>query len=377
MRLWALGLVLLLSVSVSWAETNQPSEQELKALITEMEKIQAWLDKVNRERSQLQQELGKTEKEIGTNLQRIEQLEQELGRLKKLIAELTQQQASLRQQLDQQKQSIEQLLIAAYKQGRQGQLKLILNQSNPVELHRMLSYAGYLSSDQQQQLHQYQTNLIALNHTQQQLLGQQQQLNQSNQALAQTNQQLRQKQNDRQQILARLDQQVKSGAEQLGVMKAERASLEALLARMQETLEQLVPTELDTPFASLKGNLNWPVTGKVVHRYGDRIGKGPLRWEGILVDGKTGTEVDAVHHGRVVFADWLKGFGLLVILDHGDGYMSLYGRNEVLLRSVGEWVNAGDALARTGDGGLDEQGLYFEVRYQGRPQNPLRWLARR
>lgn len=368
--------VFISAASWAWSENNEPSEQQLQNLIQQMNDIQAWLDRINREKSELQQALGQTERQISENLKRIDQLEQEISGLKKQIAELTQRQRRLRQQMDQQKQQIEQILIASYRQGQQNQLKLILNQTDPVLVRRMLNYAGYLSEDQQTILGQYQQDLAELSETQQKLTERQQQLQTSSQSLASRNQQLRQLQNDRQQVLAKLSAEQQSGGEQLEALKAERSSLEALLARMQNSIDQLA-TELDTPFARLKGRLNWPIAGKVVHRYGEQLGRGPLRWEGILLQNKAGTDVNAVHHGRVVFADWLKGFGLLVILDHGDGYMSLYGRNEVLLRSVGEWVNAGDALARTGDGGAGEEGLYFEIRHQGKPQNPAVWLAKR
>ena len=146
---------------------------------------------------------------------------------------------------------------------------------------------------------------------------------------------------------------------------------------MAEAIVNLVPSDISRPFSSVKGTLNWPVSGKVLQNYGGQIGRGPMKSQGLVIDVPADTVVKSVYHGRVVFADWLNGYGLMVIVDHGEGYMSLYARNEVLMRSVGEWVNRGDTIARSGDTGLRETGLYFEIRRQGQPQNPRLWLARK
>ncbi|AJQ94031.1 murein hydrolase activator EnvC family protein [Gynuella sunshinyii] len=362
--------------SFALAEDRQATEEDLKVLKQEMDKLNQWLQQVSKQKDGLQEKLKSTEISISDNLAEIERLQQELEQLKKQIAELQSNQTQLRQALEKKRQNIEQLVVASYQQGRQSQLKMLLSQQNPNDLRRMLNYATWLSESQQHLLTQYQSDLTELQHTEQALDDKSEQLRKSNQRLVEDNQRLKQQQNERTQLLAKLNQQIASGSQRLVTMKEDRARLEELLKRMNESLQSLVPIEMDVPFANVQGQLGWPAQGKVTHRFGERLGAGPLTWDGILIAAKEGAGVTAVHHGRVVFADWLKGFGLLIILDHGDGFMSLYGRNEVLLRSVGEWVNKGDLLARAGDSGLEEPGVYFEIRYQGKPRNPAKWLAK-
>jgi septal ring factor EnvC (AmiA/AmiB activator) len=138
------------------------------------------------------------------------------------------------------------------------------------------------------------------------------------------------------------------------------------------------PVDTEEPFAGLKGKLAWPVQGRLAGDYGQPRGTGPVKWNGVLLEAAAGVPVRAVYHGRVAFADWLQGLGLLVIVDHGAGYMSLYGHNEALLKESGDWVEPGEPIAQVGDtGGQTRPGLYFEIRYNGEPVNPHPWIARR
>ena len=138
------------------------------------------------------------------------------------------------------------------------------------------------------------------------------------------------------------------------------------------------PVDADEPFSRLKGKLAWPVQGRVAGDFGQPRGAGPVKWNGVLLEAPAGTPVRAVYHGRVAFADWLQGLGLLVIVDHGGGYMSLYGHNEALLKESGDWVEPGESIAQVGDtGGQARPGLYFEIRLNGEPVNPNPWIAKR
>ena len=154
----------------------------------------------------------------------------------------------------------------------------------------------------------------------------------------------------------------------------DQRNLEDLLNRIAEGVVNL-PTQGDTiAFSSRKGSLLMPVSGTIKSRYGSRRGDGKLKWDGVVISAATGDPVHAVHYGRVVFSDWLRGFGLLMIISHGEGYMSLYGHNQVLYRETGDWVTAGEVIAAVGDtGGQLEAGLYFEIRNGGKPTNPQQW----
>ena len=150
--------------------------------------------------------------------------------------------------------------------------------------------------------------------------------------------------------------------------------MESLLQAIEEAVVNLQVPENYQAFKSAKGKMPWPVSGKPSNRFGKSRNEGKMRWQGITIPAKEGTTVKAIHHGRVVYSDWLRGSGLLLIIDHGDGYMSLYAHNQSLLREVGEWVSAGTPISTVGDsGGLDRAALYFEIRHQGKPTNPASW----
>ena len=150
------------------------------------------------------------------------------------------------------------------------------------------------------------------------------------------------------------------------------------LLLMDEPLANLDAPRSAQPFAGMQGKLLLPVEGRISHRFGNQRNQGTLRWHGIFIDAAEGESVYAVHYGRVVFSDWLRGFGLLMIVSHGEGYMSLYGHNQALFRETGDWVSAGEVIAAVGDsGGQDKTGLYFEIRIDGKPNNPQNWCVTR
>ncbi|MEX1056296.1 MAG: peptidoglycan DD-metalloendopeptidase family protein, partial [Natronospirillum sp.] len=199
-----------------------------------------------------------------------------------------------------------------------------------------------------------------------------------NAQLVEESNQLLNSRNQRRQIVTRLADEISSQQQEVAAKQAERAELERLLKEVERALSRFEFGDDDVPFAERKGQMIWPVQGRLTLRYGQRNERTNLVTEGILVAAEAGSAVRSVHYGRVVFADYLKGYGLLLILDHGSGYLSLYGRNEVLEFSVGDWVRAGAVMARVGDtGGFSEPALYFEIRHQGATTDPLSWLSRK
>jgi septal ring factor EnvC (AmiA/AmiB activator) len=176
-------------------------------------------------------------------------------------------------------------------------------------------------------------------------------------------------------LLAHLDTEIEDGETTLARMRGDEQKLEALVAGLREELESIPALEEQAQsFASLRGTLQWPSSGRLLHQFGAKRESDNQSWQGVLIGTDTGAPVTAVSHGRVAFADWLRGFGLLLIIDHGEGYMSLYGRNQSLFKEVGDWVAAGELIAVVGtSGGEEETGLYFEIRNNGIPMNPARW----
>jgi len=160
-------------------------------------------------------------------------------------------------------------------------------------------------------------------------------------------------------------------------MAKDRSQLERLLDAVEQSIANLeIPSDY-RPFHKLKGKLHWPTKGKISKRFGSSRSGSNLRWQGVTLTAKEGSEVNAIHHGRVVFADWFRGSGLLIIIDHGDGYMSLYGHNQSLLIEPGDWVTVGEQIATVGNsGGKKHAGLYFEIRHKGQPTDPRHWCKR-
>jgi septal ring factor EnvC (AmiA/AmiB activator) len=245
-------------------------------------------------------------------------------------------------------------------------------------LGRTLGYLGYFRRARVEQIERLLDDLAALVEARSAVQAQQQQL-----TLAQEQQQLALAELDteraaRRSLLADLEKRYADGRSRLDALGRDEASLLALIERLQDILGD-IPQQMDgaEAFASLAGRMPWPIRGKLLTGYGRPLPDGRTS-TGWLIDAKSGDEVRAIAHGRVAFADWLTGFGLILILDHGDGYMSLYGSNDALVRAAGDWVKRGEVLAIAGSsGGQSAAGVYFELRRNGRPVDPVRWLIRR
>ena len=176
--------------------------------------------------------------------------------------------------------------------------------------------------------------------------------------------------NKRSKTLASLSKKLLSSKQKLAKLKAEEANLTAALQK----LTVLIRAEIDLiGLSKLKRRLSWPVKGRILRSFGSRK-QGYLKWKGVLLGAPIGRQVQTIHNGTILFSDWLKGYGLLIVIDHGNGYMSLYAHNQALLKSVGDRVETGEAIALVGQsGGQDQAGLYFEIRHQGKAVNPKLW----
>lgn len=365
--------------SVIAEEDLAQHQQQLQQFRQQVEQLQTELAAGRQQLSEQQQALVDAEQSLGRITRELRETEQGLQRAQQALSDLSDEQNTLEQQLDEQRESIEALLRLAYQQNNQPLIKLLLSGQRPEDMARQMRYFAILNADQQAQLRQWlqqSERLAEVIESQEQIA--QQLENDRQQQLTQQAEVTRQK-NRRAQLVANVAAEVGETENELERAKAEQAQLDELVTRMEAELESL---SLDFPsgeaIGSARGQLPWPVEGRLNARFGAKMTNSTLTWQGWLIGAGEGEEVRAVHHGRVVFAEYLNGFGLLVILDHGDGILTLYGRNQSLLRTVGEWVNAGDAIAEVGlSGGFKESGLYFEMRRNGRPENPANWLVSR
>lgn len=371
------SLWLMLSfIQPAFADDTGASQEQLDNLKKEIATLTDWMAKASKDASDLQKTLASIEREISATSVDAEAIRK---RQKDIAVEqiaLKQQKDAAIVQIARQKGQIEKLVLASYKTGETSMFRLILDQNDPLFWRRMLNYSETISATQLALIQEYQRNVQTLSQTEIALVAREQEQKTAGLQLALKQQTLVKQKTDRTQVLHLLNSQMQSTGEKLEQFKADRARLETLLAKMAEAIENLVPSEMLVAFDKAKGGLRWPVKGKVVQRFGATLGNGPLTSQGIVIKAPANTDVMSVHHGRVVFADWLNGFGLLMIVDHGDGYMSLYARNEVLMRSVGDWVNSSDLLAKSGGMGIGDDGLYFEIRHIGKPQNPQIWLSK-
>jgi septal ring factor EnvC (AmiA/AmiB activator) len=262
---------------------------------------------------------------------------------------------------------------AAYTIGRQEPLKLLLNQKDPALAGRMFVYYSYFGRARAGQIKLIEDDMQRIAELESELAAEDAQLaelEKQQRAQLATLEAAREK---RSHVLASLEAQSHTRAQNLERLKSEQAGLEKLLRELRAAMARF-PVEGNDAFTRLRGQLSWPVSGQLVARFGEARAGG-VRWDGVLVATERGTPVKAVCAGRVIYADWLPGLGLLAIVDHGDGYLSLYGHNDRLLKAAGETVAAGDTIAAAGDsGGSSRPELYFEIRKGGKPVDPRPWF---
>lgn len=406
-----LALILLSSlIAPAIADQRADTQRQLEAARQDVAELKKLLEKLQQEKSGVQQQLKKTETEMGDLENQVKELQRELKGSEQEIQRLDQEKKKLQGARTEQQRLIAIQARAAYQSGRQEYVKLLLNQQNPEKFSRTLTYYDYLSQARLEQLAAFNETLRQLANVEQEINSHQAQLQAQKAGLDERHTRLAEARKERQQALAKLNRDFATRDQRLKARQQEQAELGRVLKTIEETLarqareaeearkralaaqqaEQARPGQQPSqpsgplvtsgavyggPFASARGKLPWPVDGRLVARYGTpRGGDARTKWDGVLIGAPAGSQVRAVHGGRVVFADWLRGAGLLVILDHGNGYLSLYGHNQNLLKSAGDVVKAGDPIATVGSsGGQETSALYFAIRQNGRPSDPAQW----
>jgi len=370
-----LGCLLVASTALA---NEEVSESQLRELREDIAQLQSWLTEARGEQSDLQDQLRKTETQIGQLVTHIEKNTREAQELEQRMRRLRNEQDDLQQQLDQQAGFLRQQIRAAYSMGRQEYLKVLLNQQEPDRVARLLRYYDYINKERTQRIEEYLAIARQLDQVQSEIITRGQALEQVRRSLQERRRELLAEQSQRQILVAELSREIADGDDELTKLQADQKRLEELLEAVTEAIVKLPPPRDARPFPDMRGNLPWPLQGRVLSAFGSRQQNTRLISRGLTIQANSGDEVKAIHGGRLVFADWMRGFGFLVIIDHGDGYMSLYGHNQTLRRQTGDWVNAGDVIATAGStGGQQRTALYFEIRRQGEPLDPITWVARR
>jgi len=402
-------------LALTWplcASANQADrkQSELEALKRRLQTLQQEFRDTQVHRQEAADELRQSERAISSAVRQLRQLDNERQRAQTDLQTLAQQADATAARIRAQQVYLAQALKAAYQRGQGEALKLILNGADPNQTARDLRYLAYLSRAQHAMIEALRADLAQLAALQQQTAQKSTELTQLQAAREAEQQKLLADKRARVQVLQKLSVQIQRQRREISNLKRDERSLTQLVERLNRLMAQQavraraaqraqkkqaverdaggkprravgVNTETpvafrsDRPFSGLKGSLRLPVAGELMNHFGAQREGGGVSWKGLFIRAAEGTAVKVIAAGQVVFAEWLRGFGNLIIVDHGEGYMSLYSNNESLYKQVGERVQPGDAIATVGNsGGQPDPGLYFEMRHQSRPVNPLLWV---
>jgi septal ring factor EnvC (AmiA/AmiB activator) len=355
------------------SEKREATEAELKAVQSEIAKIREQVSQDEVESDRLSKELRAAEVSVGTAREQLDRIRRERAERSARRVELAGEKRDREAEISKQKAALAGQMRAAYLIGREEPLKLLLNQKDPTRAGRMFAYYSYFGRARAGQIEQIESDVHKLDELDEALEQEEAQLAELEANRRSELAQLEGARTKRGQVLASLKAESKNRTAALERLTREQAGLEKLLKQLRRAIEKF-PVDTNDAFAKLRGKLAWPVVGKIVAQFGEQRAGG-VKWDGVLVQTERGSPVRSVYHGRVIFADWLPGLGLLTIVDHGQGYLSLYGHNERLFKAVGERVTAGDTIASAGDsGGSSHPELYFEIRKEGRPMDPRPWF---
>jgi len=379
--IWALAVVALLAGAAAPAQDDDAAltkvkEQELEEVRSRISALKKSMDKRAAERDRITADLQTAEVAIAEKRARLKEIEREKAFSERRRAEIGEKLTLRETELAQESEQLAAQARAAYTSGNNERVKLLLNQQDPASIGRMLAYYRYLSEYRAGNIQTVSGHIAELAALHEEAAEEENRLGRLARARYAELSELDAAQQKRQTLLASLDARIREEGGEIERLAAQEKDLARLIEELTSILSDY-PIRSEEPFSAHKGRLTWPVAGNLLHDYGQPRADGQLKWNGVVLGAPRGREVRAVYHGRVVFADWLAGMGLLVIVDHGEGYLTLYGYNESILKSAGDWVAPGDVIATVGDsGGQPRSSLYFELRHGTRPVNPRDWVKR-
>lgn len=405
------GALLLTGSPMLPADERSQAQQDIRKAEQDIAELEKLIRQIQTEKSAAQQALQQTEKEIGDLEKNIRSLEAEQKNEQEIL-EFEIEKGKFESRRRQQQKLVALQSRAAYQAGQSEPLRLFFNQQDPALVSHNLTYYQYLQQARQQQIKQFQATVRQLSELQAAIDLHQQELEQQKTQLQQQRDQLAELRQQRRQLVAELDKKQQGSQQQLSSRKQEQKKLNDLLAAIEQKLArqaeqerlrrererqlalqknqdrirqqqapvrggQQVSSQFSHPggnFAQARGKLPWPVNGRLLAGFGSPRNDTRSKWDGVLIQATEGHQVRVIHPGRVVFADWLRGSGLLVIVDHNDGYLSLYGHNQSLLVDAGDYLKAGQPIATVGNtGGQSQSALYFAIRKQGQATDPGQW----
>ena len=357
------------------AAENQ--DKELRQVQDKIKTLADNLSRLNKQKGHASSELKRVEQQYGEISRTVRTLNTQVNLKQQRIIEIQQEIQLQNGWLLTQQSHLAEQVKTAYALGRQEQLKLLFNQQDVSRSSRIMTYYQYFNRARLDKLQRINASLQLLT-----ALEQEKQLEKQELAKLVTENKILQEQlalskAERKQLLVKINHDYKQSSTQLSRLKKNEKKLKQLISALERARQpEIIPDKASRPFVKLKGKLPWPVQGRITKNYGSRRADG--KWNGVLIRAKEGRKIKAIAHGQVIFSNWFKGYGLLVIVKHDKNFMSLYAFNQSLYREEGDWVNAGDTIATLGNsGGREKAGLYFEIRKKNRPLNPTKWCKKR
>ncbi len=370
------GFAPAVSIAQEPDQQRLDAEQKLADLGEEIAELQRALSQARSDYQQEQEQLKSLDLAINQTARQTRELEAQHASHQQALEQLEAERAEQLATMGTRQEQLGEILRSAYQADRNSRLKLVLNQDDPAHLNRMLAYYEYVNLKHMENITLLRESLEALEATHREISAQLAALSATRTQLDDTLLQLDAQRDDRVQLIAQLDSQIGTDQARLEELERNRQDLVELLERLENALAD-IPADLGSRLGvgQQKGQLPMPLPGRVSHAFG-QTRAGSLSWQGWLISAEAGAEVNAIAYGRVAFADWLRGYGLMIIIDHGDGFLSLYGNNESLFAEVGDWVEPGERVSAVGTNPGMTQGLYFELRKDGKAVDPAAWIKR-
>jgi murein hydrolase activator len=400
---WILTLLLCVFCATSFAAKKiDAAKEDLSDIQEKIQALKKELDNNQEAHKDATDELKDSETAISAANKKLRDINQKQNKNKNTLNSLKKQSLSLNENLGEQQKRLSSLLRQQYMHGGQSYAQLILQNKNPSEIARDVKYFSYIAKEHAKVIDDMQGNLVKVKELNNQTAAALQEVAELKAKQEAEKKELEQQKMEKSKVVKSLSKQITAQRNEIDKLKRDEKNLSNLVERLAKIVpkkakkitkkktgkpdEEGVVSNEATPtnaysgsnFAALKGKLRLPVRGDVTNRFGAAREDTGVSWKGLFIKASEGNDVKSVAEGRVVFADWMRGFGNLIIVDHGDGYMSLYGNNQALLKAVGEEVNGGDSIASVGNsGGNESNGLYYELRRQSKPFDPLSWSVTR
>jgi len=362
------------SASTSGA-AQENSAAELERLRSDIARLEREVERQTGRRDDGMAELKTIELSLAETESRLASLGESIDARSQRREEIAEERAAATSRLDGEQVALAEQVRMSYMTGRQELVKLLLSQENPADLGRMLVYYDHLNRHRSDRIAAVDIEIARLDELARENEAVTLELEQLREAEQAEAAKLGRERTEREALVAELDASIQGAEHRIERMRAEESELNETIARLARIVEGF-PVSSDAPFSEQRGQLRWPIDGRIAAGFGDyRESSGRVRWNGVVLEAEAGTEVRAVYNGRVIYSDWLTHMGLVLILDHGGGYWTLYGHNAALLSEIGDWVTPGEVIAEVGNtGGQGGTGLYFGLLKDGDPVDPAAWI---